>query len=75
MGIRTGSPGAVPDSRFFEPGLELYSGEDSKGVGPVVLGSLRLGGRQQLMWETGVIFALDDDSPDRTFRLSLEFEF
>lgn len=62
-------------SRLFEPALELYSGQDSKGIGPAALGSIRMGGRKQLLWEAGVIFAIDGESPNQTIRLSLEFEF
>ena len=59
----------------FEPGVELYSGQGTKGIGPVALGSIRFSGKKQLKWETGVIFGIEDNSPDQTFRLSLEFEF
>jgi len=62
-------------SRAFEPALELYSGEDTRGIGPAVLGQAALGGRRQLRWEAGVIFGLDADSPGTTFRFLFEFEF
>lgn len=59
----------------FEPAVELYSGEDTRGIGPAALGQLRLGGKRQLRWEAGVIFGLDSKSPDTTLRFLLEFEF
>jgi len=62
-------------SRQFEPAVELYLGEDTKGLGPVVMGSLPLGGRRQLRWEGGVIFGLDSGTPDQTFRVLFEYEF
>ncbi len=62
-------------SRVFEPALELYAGQDSAGIGPVVLGSASLGVRKALRWEAGVIFGLDNKSPDSSFRLLLEYEF
>jgi hypothetical protein len=62
-------------ARGFEPALELYSGEDTRGVGPAVIGQARLGGRRQLTWEAGAIFGLDSKSPDTTLRFLLEFEF
>lgn len=62
-------------SRLFEPAIELYKGEDTFGIGPVILGSHPLGGRRQLYWEAGLIFGVDSDTPDQTFRGLLEFEF
>ena len=62
-------------SRAFEPAVELYMGQDTRGLGPVMLGSWPLGGARQLRWEGGVIFGLDSDTPDQTFRVLLEYEF
>ena len=59
----------------FEPALELYSGEDTRGIGPAVLGQVRLGNKRQLKWEAGAIFGMDSKSPDTTLRFLLEFEF
>jgi hypothetical protein len=62
-------------TRGFEPAIEFYSGEDAKGLGPAFVGDIRTGGRTKLRWEVGVIFGLDSDSPDQTYRGLLEFEF
>ncbi len=62
-------------SRLFEPALEFYSGPDTRALGPVIMGDLRLGTRRKLHWETGVIFGLDSKTPNNTFRLLTEFEF
>jgi hypothetical protein len=62
-------------SRYFEPALELYTGENTQALGPVVMGDLRLGTRKKLHWETGIIFGLDNETPDHTFRVLTEFEF
>jgi len=62
-------------SRLFEPAVELYSGEDAKGIGPVALGDIRFSGGHKLRWEFGLIFGLDSDSPDQTLRTMFEFEF
>lgn len=59
----------------FEPALELYSGEDTRAVGPAVMGQVKLGNRRQLRWEAGAIFGIDSKSPDTTLRFLLEFEF
>jgi hypothetical protein len=62
-------------SRLFEPAVELFSGEDAKGIGPVALGDIRFSGGRKLRWEFGLIFGLDSDSPDQTLRTMFEFEF
>jgi hypothetical protein len=59
----------------FEPAVEIYSGEDTRGIGPAALGQLPLGGKRQIRWEAGVIFGVDSKSPDTTLRLLFEFEF
>jgi len=62
-------------SRAFEPGLELYAGQDSAGIGPVMMGAVSLGVRKALRWEAGVILGIGSDSPDNSFRFLLEYEF
>jgi hypothetical protein len=62
-------------SRALEPAIELYSGEDTRGLGPVLMGSQPLGAPRQVRWEGGVIFGLDSKTPDQTFRMLLEYEF
>jgi hypothetical protein len=62
-------------SRFFEPALEFYAGQNTKGLGPVVQGTFNTGVRKALHWEAGLIFGLDDESADQTWRFLLEYEF
>jgi len=62
-------------ARGFEPALEFYAGQDTLALGPVAVGDIRAGGKRKLHWELGVIFGLNSDSPDRTLRGLLEFEF
>ncbi|PCJ23956.1 MAG: hypothetical protein COA96_10740 [SAR86 cluster bacterium] len=62
-------------SRFFEPAIEYYVGQDASGIGPVILGSLNFGVRKRLNWEAGVIFGASKQSPNSTFRFLLEYEF
>jgi hypothetical protein len=62
-------------SRGLEPAVEFYAGQDTRGLGPVMMGSWQLGGARQLRWEGGLIFGLDRDTPDQTFRVLLEYEF
>jgi hypothetical protein len=61
--------------QFLEPALELYKGQDTLGLGPVLTGTVRLGGRHKLYWEAGDIFGLDSDTANQTFRLLFEYEF
>jgi len=59
----------------FEPALELYMGQDTKGLGPVIMGKERLGIMKALRWEPGVILGLDNETADYTLRAGLEYEF
>jgi hypothetical protein len=58
----------------FEPALEYYAGDDLAAVGPVGLGMFRFG-RQKLKWELGMLFGVDSKTPDKTYRVLLEYEF
>lgn len=60
---------------LFEPGLELYAGQGTRGVGPVIQGTAVTGVRRSLHWEAGVIFGLDESSAPSTWRLLFEYEF
>jgi len=62
-------------SQAFEPGLEFYAGQDSRGIGPVIQGVVNVGIRKNLHWEAGAIFGLGSKSPDNSFRFLMEFEF
>ncbi len=59
----------------FEPALELYVAQQTKGLGPVLTGIARLGGMHKLKWEIGVIFGLDDKTADANWKLNLDYEF
>ena len=62
-------------SSAIEPGIEFYGGENTRALGPVLLGQINLDGKRKLKWELGAIFGLDSDSPNHTLRLLTEFEF
>jgi len=62
-------------SPLLEPAIEFYSSQGGQGVGPVLLGSLRLGAGRKLGWEAGVIFGVDGDAADKTYKFTLEYEF
>jgi hypothetical protein len=59
----------------FEPGIEFYAGQDTRGVGPVLQGNVSTGVRKTLHWEAGLIFGVGNQSPDRTWRFLMEYEF
>jgi len=62
-------------ARLFEPALEFYLGQNTVGIGPVLIGSANVGTRKSLSWEVGVIAGLSNKSPDSTYRVLLEYEF
>lgn len=62
-------------SALFEPGLELYQSQNSRGLGPVVTGQMTSAGGNKLRWELGVILGLDSQMPDTNWKLSVEYEF
>lgn len=59
----------------FEPAIEFYGGENTRALGPVAMGDVRLGAGKKLHWETGVLFGLSDKTPDAVLRLLAEYEF
>ncbi len=61
-------------SRYVEPAVELYIDEKSFGLGPVFLGSKKIG-VNKLDWELGFIFGLNDKTANQNFRLLLDYEF
>lgn len=62
-------------SQRFEPAIEAFFGEDTRAIGPVVMGLERLGNATALRWEAGIVFGLDKETPDYTLRTVLEYEF
>ena len=62
-------------SQVVEPAFEFYMGDDTLGLGPVLTGVQRLGGRRKFLWEFGVIAGLDDSTPDTTWKFNVEYEF
>ncbi|MFC4654244.1 hypothetical protein ACFO3I_04295 [Rheinheimera marina] len=59
----------------LQPSIELYSGEKYKGAGPGFMGVHKFSTMQQLKWEAAVVFAIDNQTVDKTIRFALEFEF
>jgi len=62
-------------SEAFEPALEYYVGDGTQGIGPVLTGLQRLGTAKKLRWEFGLIQGISNDTPERTWRALLEFEY
>ena len=59
----------------FEPGVEFYADEFTRGLGPMISGLIRGENNKKWYWEAGIIAGLNDTTPDRTFRFLLEYEF
>jgi hypothetical protein len=62
-------------SPYVEPAIEFYAGENTRSLGPVLMGDVKFGPGKKLHWEAGVIFGLNNKSPDNTWRFSTEYEF
>lgn len=62
-------------SMAFEPAIEFHSAEDTRALGPVLLGNIKLGVRQNLHWELGFFAGLDSKTPDTSMRAGIEYEF
>lgn len=62
-------------SRYFEPALEFYSGQNTRGIGPAIMGDVKFSAGKKLHWEVGNIIGLDSITPDNTWRFLAEFEF
>ena len=59
----------------LEPAIELHMGQDTVALGPALTGLSRLSPGKKLRWEAGVFLGMDSASPDRTFKLGIEYEF
>lgn len=60
---------------WFEPALEFYAGENTRALGPVATGDVRLQPGKKLHWELGALTGLNSKTADVTWRALLEFEF
>lgn len=58
-----------------EPVLEMYSGEDTRVLGPGLAGTVRLGAGRGLRWNVAVLFGLDAVSADTIAKINAEYEF
>jgi hypothetical protein len=61
-------------SRYFEPAIELYLDEETRGLGPVFLGSKKIG-INNLNWELGFIFGFNNKIANQNLRILLDYEF
>ncbi len=50
-------------------------GQDTLGLGPVLMGMIRIRAGRALRWKASVIFGADSSTPDYTLRTVLEYEF
>lgn len=59
----------------FEPGFELYKKENEHAAGPVIMGRFKVGSRQKLFWQVGLMFEDTDQDNNKVLQLQLEYEF
>lgn len=62
-------------SPAFEPGIEFFSGEDTRAVGPSMQGLIKLNPTDKFRWQTAFLFGTIDNTPDHIVKLVLEYEF
>lgn len=62
-------------SSGFEPGLEFHSAQNTRALGPVFQGNIRLGQGRRFHWEVGIFAGLDANTPDASMRGGIEYEF
>jgi hypothetical protein len=62
-------------SSQFEPGIEFYAGQFTRGIGPVIQGTLVTGQRKSVHWEVGTLWGVSAESASNTWRFLLEYEF
>lgn len=59
----------------LEPGLELFMGEDTRALGPMLSGQWRLQGADRLQWQLSLLFGSGNTTADETLKFELEYEF
>lgn len=59
----------------LEPAFEIYLDEQDWAAGPALMGAIKAGLGKQLRWNLGLLFGLDQQTPEYNLRGSLEFEF
>lgn len=58
----------------FEPGLEFYTDDDTRALGPVMVGRVNFN-RSRMKWELGWLLGLNSGTADNTVRWQFELEF
>lgn len=61
-------------SSVFEPGLEVFVSEDTKAVGLVFMGSVKVSTTDKLFWQLGALVGMNATTPDTTIKFLLEYE-
>lgn len=59
----------------LEPGFELFLSQDTRAIGPVVGGQLRLSGTDKLYWQLAFLVGCSNRTADQNVKLQLEYEF
>lgn len=67
--------GLYRHSAALEPGFELFLGEDTRALGPMIAGQQRLFTTDKLFWQLSILFGSGDETPDKSLKLELEYEF
>ncbi len=59
----------------LQPALETFLAEEEKQAGPMIYGVLELAHHHKLKYDAGILLGLNNDSPDRVWRINFEYEF
>lgn len=62
-------------SMAIEPAFEFYLDDQDWAAGPALMGTVKFSGRKQVRWELGLLFGLNEDTPESSLRGGIEFEF
>ena len=49
--------------------------KEEKQAGPMIYGLVNLAEHRKLKYDAGILFGLNNDSPDRVWRVNFEYEF
>jgi hypothetical protein len=63
------------NSKRFSPALEVYLDDQDCAAGPAFTGEVKLSGKKKILWELGLLFGLDKQTPETNLRGGLELEF
>jgi hypothetical protein len=62
-------------SALWEPGFELFVSQNTHALGPSIYGMTKVSPSNTLFWELSLLAGVENDTPNTTLKLALEYEF